>query len=150
MTAGDTPRLAQMELECLRVLWQGDGATVAEVRARLPRPLAYTTVMTVLDRMAAKGLVARRKSGRAYHYSAALELDRARLDALRHLLHHFFADDRQALAQYLARTGTVAPTKARAAAAAVAVRTTTTARPARRASAAEPAFRPSEIDDSLL
>jgi predicted transcriptional regulator len=121
----------------------------------LPRPLAYTTVMTVLDRMAAKGLVARRKSGRAYHYSAALELDRARVDALRHLLHNFFEDDRQALVQYLSRaTGAPRtrerPARAAAITSATATRGATATKSARRTAATEPAFRPSEIDDSLL
>jgi len=152
MTAAGATRLAQMELECLRVLWQAGDATVADVRAQLPRPLAYTTVMTVLDRMAAKGLVARRKHGRAYQYSAALELDRARVDALRHLLHNFFEDDRQALVQYLSRAAPTVPAqrKARAGAASAGSRVATAAKPARRPALAEPSFRPSAIDDSLL
>jgi predicted transcriptional regulator len=142
---------SQLELACMKVLWQMGSATVAEVRAQLPRPLAYTTVMTVLDRMAAKGLVARRKHGRAYKYSAALDLDCARLDALHQLLHNFFADDRQALVQYLSRaTPTPPPVQKTRAAVAVAGARTAAARTTRRAVPDEPSFRPSEIDDSLL
>ena len=94
-------RLPQLELECIRVLWKQPAATVAQVRAGLARPLAYTTVMTVLDRMAAKGVVARRKNGRAYAYSAVLDLDSARGSAVQHLLANLFDNDREALLHFL-------------------------------------------------
>jgi predicted transcriptional regulator len=42
------------------------------VADRLGRPLAYTTVMTTLDRLFKKGLLARRKSDRAFFYSPSL------------------------------------------------------------------------------
>ena len=43
--------------------------TVREVAALLPRPLAYTTVMTTLDRLYRKGLLSRRMEGRAFRYA---------------------------------------------------------------------------------
>ena len=96
-----TTRVPQLELECLKVLWQRPGATVADVRAALPRPLAYTTVMTVLDRMSAKGIASRRKNGRAYAYSAVLAAETARAHAVRQLLANHFSQDPQALLRYL-------------------------------------------------
>jgi predicted transcriptional regulator len=42
---------------------------VRDVGARLGRPLAYTTVMTTLDRLFKKGLLDRRKQDRAFVYS---------------------------------------------------------------------------------
>ena len=54
-------------------VWQGGDFAVRDVRARLPRPFAYTTVMTTLDRLYKKGLVLRRREGRAFVYSAAIE-----------------------------------------------------------------------------
>ncbi len=95
--------LAQLELDCMKVLWSGPGATVAQVRSALARPLAYTTVMTVLDRMAAKGVVTRRKNGRAWLYSPQLDRDTARLEAVGRLLANLFDGDRAALVQYLSR-----------------------------------------------
>jgi predicted transcriptional regulator len=95
-------RIAQLEMDCMKVLWERAGASVAEVRAALPRPLAYTTVMTVLDRMSAKGVVARQKKGRAYIYSPVLDRDAARSEAVRELLTNLFGDDPKALIQYLA------------------------------------------------
>jgi predicted transcriptional regulator len=127
----------------MRVLWRQPSARVAEVRAALARPLAYTTVMTVLDRMSAKGLVERRKNGRAYLYSAVLDLDNARRDALTRLLANLFDNDRDALLRYVARLrpGAAAPLPARPTA-----RAPKRAKPAAR----EGRFVPSLIDDSLL
>ncbi len=85
----------------MHVLWKKAEASVSEVRAALPRPLAYTTVMTILDRMAAKGLASRRKSGRAWLYSANLEPESARRQAVERLLAEYFDHDATALLQFL-------------------------------------------------
>lgn len=59
------------------VLWDkvpptSDGFTVREVTEALDgRQLAYTTIMTVLDRLAGKGMVRRQREGRAWRYRAA-------------------------------------------------------------------------------
>src|SRR5512135_3126009 len=100
---------ASLEIDCLKVLWTRPEASVAEVRAGMPRPLAYTTVMTVLDRMCAKGLVKRRKRGRAWSYSAGLELETARAEAVRKLLVNLFESDSRALMRYLQGEGAVRP-----------------------------------------
>jgi predicted transcriptional regulator len=96
-------------MDCLKVLWNQAEASVAEVRAGLPRPLAYTTVMTVLDRMCAKGLVKRRKRGRAWSYSAGLELESARAEGVRRLVANLFESDNRALVRYLMGEGAVRP-----------------------------------------
>lgn len=59
------------------VLWSAPEAmTVRQVTAALTdRGPAYTTVMTVLDRLAGKGLVRRDKDGRAWRYTAAASRD---------------------------------------------------------------------------
>ncbi|MEK7407556.1 MAG: BlaI/MecI/CopY family transcriptional regulator, partial [Acidobacteriota bacterium] len=69
-----------LELECLKVLWQLGEGRVRDVRqALLPgRKLAYTTVMTVLDRLARKGGVERRKVGRSFLYWPLLSRDQVR------------------------------------------------------------------------
>jgi predicted transcriptional regulator len=136
-----TVRLPQLELDCLRVLWKTPAASVADVRAGLSRPLAYTTVMTVLERMAAKGVVDRRKLGRAYRYSPVLDKESAREEAVARLLQNLFENDREALVQYVARFGgrelSAAGRKRPAA-------------KARAAAATAGTFVPSHIDDSLL
>ncbi len=61
------------------------GVTVREVHEVIgaQRDLAYTTLMTVLDRLAKKGLVHRVRDGRAWRYTAAASRDRLTADALR-------------------------------------------------------------------
>jgi predicted transcriptional regulator len=98
-----------LEMDCLKVLWNRSDATVAEVRAGLPRALAYTTVMTVLDRMCTKGLVKRRKRGRAWCYSAGLDLETARAQAVRQLVANLFEADPRALVRYLTGEAAVRP-----------------------------------------
>jgi len=58
-----------LEAEVLAVLWDSDGPlTGHQVVSRLPGDLAYTTIMTILSRLHAKGLVSREAIGRAYGY----------------------------------------------------------------------------------
>ncbi|MFC5944833.1 BlaI/MecI/CopY family transcriptional regulator [Micromonospora harpali] len=70
-------RLGDLERAVMDVLWDtvpgtSDGVTVREVAEALDgRELAYTTVMTVLDRLAGKGMVRRQREGRAWRYQAA-------------------------------------------------------------------------------
>lgn len=67
--AAPLPDLGRLEIAVMEILWtRGDG-NVRDVAERLARPLAYTTVMTTLDRLYKKGLLERRKSERAFLYS---------------------------------------------------------------------------------
>lgn len=115
--------LPQLELECMNVLWEGDDQTVRDVQARLAprRPLAYTTVLTVLDRLAKKGAVTRRKSGRAHLYHAVLAREEARRLAVARLVAQLFDGSRDRLLEYLSGAAPVsseAPARAARAAAA--------------------------------
>jgi len=53
----------------MELLWRRGESNVRDVADRLERPLAYTTVMTTLDRLFKKGLLNRRKDQRAFLYS---------------------------------------------------------------------------------
>jgi predicted transcriptional regulator len=69
-----TPRkLGDLETEIMTVVWARGEASVQDVKDALEpkRPLAYTTVMTVMSRLAEKGILNRRKEGRAYVYTPA-------------------------------------------------------------------------------
>jgi len=69
-----------LKQQVLAVLLASDTAmTPAQVRGAIDADLAYTTVMTVLNRLSEQGLVARRRSGRAYAYTAVV--DRAEVTA---------------------------------------------------------------------
>jgi predicted transcriptional regulator len=66
-------RLGELERAVMEVLWEREApATARDVgRALVDRDLAYTTVMTVLDRLTRKGFVDRERTGRAWSYTAA-------------------------------------------------------------------------------
>jgi BlaI family penicillinase repressor len=95
--------LAPFELDCMNALWPLGEATVKQVQESLMarRPRAYTTIMTILDRLAQKGIVSRRKVGRAYLYRASLQPAEAQQSAVQHLVAGFFGGSREALAAHL-------------------------------------------------
>ena len=64
--------LGHLEVSVMEVLWSRGESSVQDVVRQLPRPLAYTTVMTTLDRLYKKDLLDRRKSERAFLYSPRL------------------------------------------------------------------------------
>ena len=59
----------ELEREVMRVAWRRGEVSVRDVHRSLGEDRAYTTVMTTLDPLFRKGLVTRRKSGRAFLYS---------------------------------------------------------------------------------
>jgi len=63
-------KLTDAELEIMHVVWELDSGTVRQVHELLnkQRPLAYTTVMTMMNILEEKGHLTRRKEGRAYRY----------------------------------------------------------------------------------
>jgi predicted transcriptional regulator len=60
--------LGHLEVAVMEILWDRGESAVRDVVERLQRPLAYTTIMTTLDRLFKKGLLDRRKSDRAFIY----------------------------------------------------------------------------------
>jgi BlaI family penicillinase repressor len=81
-----------LELECLKALWKLGEASVKDVRGELApgRNLAYTTVMTLLERLARKGAATRRKAGRMFIYAPALARDHLRRVAVQELAASLF------------------------------------------------------------
>ncbi len=109
MTATPSTRrsrpLPELEMEVMKILWQEELATVGDVQEHLKpsRPLAYTTVMTVLDRLTRKRVVTRRKQGRGYLYQPVWSREDACELALDRLLADFFGNDPDELSGYLRR-----------------------------------------------
>ncbi|MGN6591381.1 MAG: BlaI/MecI/CopY family transcriptional regulator [Terriglobales bacterium] len=102
--------LPQLELECLAALWEMEAAPVAAVHARLAargRPLAYTTVLTVLDRLRRKQAVERERKGRAYVYAPRISREEMRQRAVERLVANYFASRRE-LEEYLRGEGRTA------------------------------------------
>lgn len=61
--------LGPLEIAVMEILWERGESNVHDVIERLGRPLAYTTVMTTMDRLYKKGMLSRHKSDRAFLYS---------------------------------------------------------------------------------
>ena len=97
--------LAPLELDCMNTLWPIGEATVREIRDQLAarRARAYTTIMTIMDRLARKGIVERRKSGRAYIYRPRLSAEEAGTQALGQVLDNFFGGSKDALLEQLGK-----------------------------------------------
>lgn len=65
-------QLGELETELMERVWAHKEVSVRNVYNEMHQRLAYTTLMTTLDRLHKKGLLRRRREGKAYFYSAAL------------------------------------------------------------------------------
>ena len=92
-----------LELECLRALWTLESANVAQVREALlgRHALAYTTVRTLLDRLTRKGAAQRKKIGRYFVYTPAIDRDALRRAALIELVDYYFDGNEQEMRTWL-------------------------------------------------
>jgi len=96
--------LPPLELECMKAVWEQGEASVRQIREQLAadhRPLAYTTVETIMDRLSRKGAVSRRKVGKAHVYTAVYLKSAARAQAVAAVVEHFFGGSRAALRGHL-------------------------------------------------
>ncbi|HWI63958.1 MAG TPA: BlaI/MecI/CopY family transcriptional regulator [Symbiobacteriaceae bacterium] len=84
--------LGPLEAEILRLIWETGEAGVDEIHRVLAanREIAYTTVQTVMTRLAAKGLLERRKAGRAHLYRATVPREELTGKTLKELVQRFF------------------------------------------------------------
>lgn len=94
------PQFGDLERAVLETLWAAgnEPVTVREVHESLSagRDIAYTTVMTVLDRMARKNLVEQEREGRAYRYRAWGSRSEMTAELMRDTLGEFAEEDRRA------------------------------------------------------
>jgi predicted transcriptional regulator len=78
------------EADVMQVLWDQGPSVVSDVQKRLNDKLAYTTVLTVLRTLEAKGYVRHEEEGRQHRYCAAVQQQMAQKSALKHLLRKLF------------------------------------------------------------
>ena len=83
--------LTDAELRIMEVVWRKGSATVAEVAEALNDESAYTTVLTFMRILRAKGYLSCRKEGRAHVYAPKVDRATAARKAVRQLLTRFFA-----------------------------------------------------------
>jgi predicted transcriptional regulator len=88
-------RLTPPQVDILKVLWDRSEATVVDIQQALrpDRPLAATTIATLLSRLEKRGLVAYRTEGRQYVYRAVLKERDAQQHALVEVTRGVFAGD---------------------------------------------------------
>lgn len=96
-------RLGDLQLAILRVLWERGEATVNDVHAVVGRARgsAASTIATMLSKMEGRGLVAHRKSGRAFLYRAAVAEAEARRSMVREVTSRMFGGDPLELVNHL-------------------------------------------------
>ena len=97
----DAVSLGERELDVMTVLWARASGTVAEVQEALGTPLAYTTVLTILRNLEAKGFLRREEEGRAHRYFPKVKQRAARRRALSRLIDTLFLGSPEALLSQL-------------------------------------------------
>jgi predicted transcriptional regulator len=108
--------LTEGELPLMQVLWEKGRATVGDVVASLSAdpPLAYSTVLTTLRILEAKGYVRHTKEGRAFVYEPVVVQEEASRKALDSLVNRFFGGSCELLVVNLLKEETIgAPELAR-------------------------------------
>jgi predicted transcriptional regulator len=102
-----SPQPTDGELEILRVLWQSGPAPLGQVCATLrdQRPVAATTVATMLQVMLGKGLVKRTRGPRGSLWSAKVSQQTAASRLLRKVLDNVFDGSAQRLVMHLLDQG---------------------------------------------
>lgn len=88
------PELGPLEFKLLRILWKHDSLTaprvLEEYNQQSETPLAYTTVMTLLGRLADKGVLKVNREGQPYRFSAAITREQMLRQRVRDFVNVFF------------------------------------------------------------
>jgi BlaI family penicillinase repressor len=98
--AEEPPILTRAESEIMSILWAANGATVHDVVNAMPRPVAYTSVLTVLRILEKKGYVRHElhpEGGRAHLYKPLVQVARARRHHVRDLVDRLFGGQSEEL-----------------------------------------------------
>jgi BlaI family penicillinase repressor len=95
--------LSDLQLMLMRVFWSKPSATAAEVVAdlRTSRPLAHTTVATLLSRLEKRGLLVADREGRQVSYRAAVSRQEVRRSMVSALLAGLFDGEARGLLSHL-------------------------------------------------
>ena len=106
-------QLGDRELEVMTWLWANGSGTVGEVKDGLGDPLAYTTVLTILRNLEAKGFLRREDECRAHRYFPRVQQKAARRRALRRLIDTLFLGSPEALLSHLVDEHDLSPAELR-------------------------------------
>jgi predicted transcriptional regulator len=99
--------LTPLELDIMKVIWRQPSITVRDVQSALRpgRKLAYTTVMTIMNRLFVKGFLSRTLRSRTHLYEPTVPFAEVRDAALNGLIDSFFGGSRESLQEFLGVDG---------------------------------------------
>jgi len=102
-TRNNSLTLTPLELDIMKAVWQRHPITVKDVQIAIhpARPLAYTTVMTVMHRLYLKGFLQRALLSRTHYYEPAVEFSKVRDAAVSGVIAHFFKGSRDEFLEFL-------------------------------------------------
>ncbi len=97
--------LGELQRKVLEIVWERGEASVHDVLRVLGRrrKLAYTTVLTVMQKLEKAGWLAHRSEGKSYIYRPAVSREQAGAGSVRRFLAHVFEGDAVAMFQHLIR-----------------------------------------------
>ena len=103
------PGLGARELAIMKVVWRLEDASVREVYEALrnERPVAYTTVMTMMGTLEAKGYLKKRTDGRAFRYRPTRPKGRVIASLVREFVDRVFDGASQPLLAHLVKGGSL-------------------------------------------
>jgi BlaI family penicillinase repressor len=105
MTRKSLDDLGELQRAVVEAVWELGEANVHQVRERLARrkQLAYTTVLSAMQKLEKAGWLKHRAEGKSYIYTPARSRDEAGAGSVRGLLNRVFAGDAVAMFQHLIR-----------------------------------------------
>ncbi|MCI0691974.1 BlaI/MecI/CopY family transcriptional regulator [candidate division KSB1 bacterium] len=106
--------LGDLETDIMEIVWAKGEITVRQVYAQLKaqREIAYTTVMTVMSRLAEKGLLKKIREGAAYMYRAASSREEFTQSTVKKIINELLADfAAPAISQFVESLGNEKPEK---------------------------------------
>lgn len=103
MTRSSLSKLGETEIEVLNIMWELGSASVSDVRECIleTRDIAYTTVMTVMRKLADKGYLSFTEDGKSYVYSPEIPAEKVRGNLLSDLLTRVFKGSHEELVRTL-------------------------------------------------
>ena len=102
-TRNSSLALTPLELDIMKAVWRRSPITVKDVQTAIhdDRPLAYTTVMTVMHRLYLKGFLDRTLRAKAHFYQPKVEFTDVRDAVVSGVIRHFFRGSRDEFLQFL-------------------------------------------------
>lgn len=106
--------LTDLEIDIMNVVWRLGRATVRQIvnSLRDQRPLAYTTVQTVLSILTQKGVVRHTREGRAFVYTAIVKPEGVRQEVIEAVVDKLFAGSPRSLVLHMIESDALTPEEA--------------------------------------